>query len=49
METTGEMVRWLGVPLRDMKESHPVEVAHFAKARGIVNEPAFSWWVPYML
>ena len=37
------------VPLKDMKESHPVEVADFAKARGIADEPAFSWWVPYML
>ena len=37
------------VPLKDMKESHPLEVADFAKARGIADEPAFSWWVPYML
>ena len=37
------------VPLKDMKESHPVEVADFAKARGIADEPAFSWWVPYTL
>ena len=34
------------VPLKDMKESHPLEVADFAKARGIADEPAFSWWVP---
>jgi hypothetical protein len=32
-----------------MKESHPVEVAEFAKARGIDGEPAFVWWVPYTL
>ena len=37
------------VPLKDMKESHPLEVADFAKARGITDEPAFSWWVPYTL
>ena len=37
------------VPLKDMKESHPVEVAEFAKARGIDQEPAFCWWVPYTL
>ena len=37
------------VPLKDMKESHPLEVADFAKACGIADEPAFSWWVPYML
>ena len=37
------------VPLKDLKESHPVEVAEFAKARGIADEPAFAWWVPYVL
>ena len=28
------------IPLKDMKESHPVECADFAKARGIADEPA---------
>ena len=37
------------IPLKDMKESHPVECAEFAKARGIADEPAFVWWVPYTL
>ena len=37
------------VPLKDMKESHPLEVDDFVKACGIADEPAFSWWVPYML
>ena len=37
------------VRLADMKESHPVDVAEFAKARGIDSEPAFVWWVPYTL
>jgi hypothetical protein len=32
-----------------MKESHPVEVAEFAKARSIADEPTFVWWVPYTL
>ena len=32
-----------------MKESHPVEVVEFAKARGIDTEPAFVWWVPFTL
>jgi hypothetical protein len=31
------------IPLKDMKDSHPVKVATFAKARGIAEEPAFSW------
>ena len=37
------------IPLKDMKESHPIEVAEFAKARGIADEPAFAWWVPWTL
>ena len=32
-----------------MKEAHPVEVTKFAKARGIADELAFAWWVPYTL
>ena len=32
-----------------MKESHPVEVAEYARARGIDKEPAFEWWVPHTL
>ena len=37
------------VPLTDLKESHPCEAAKFAKAQGIVDKPAFAWWVPYTL
>ena len=37
------------VPLKALKESHPVEVAEFAKAQGIADEAAFIWWVPYTL
>ena len=32
-----------------MKESHPVETAEFAQAKGIQGEPAFCWWVHYTL
>jgi hypothetical protein len=37
------------IPLKILKESHPVEVAEFATARNISNEPAFCWWVPFTL
>ena len=48
------LVRWKDnseswVPLKDMKESHPIETAEFAKARDIDDEPAFLWWMPYTL
>ena len=37
------------IPLKDMKESHPIETAEFAKARGIDDEVAFAYWVPYTI
>ena len=35
--------------LVDLKESHPVETAEYAKIVGIDHEPAFNWWVPHVL
>ena len=37
------------VPLNVLKEAHPVEVADFARAKGIDSEPAFAWWVPHVV
>ena len=37
------------VSLKDIKESYPVEVAEFALATRISMEPAFAWWVPFVL
>ena len=37
------------IPLKDLKESNPVKLAEFAKAQCIEDEPAFCWWVPYVL
>ena len=37
------------VKLSELKESHPMETAEFAKSRGIDDESAFAWWVPHML
>ena len=36
-------------PLARLKESNPVEVAEYAVAMGIDDEPAFKWWVPFTL
>jgi hypothetical protein len=33
------------VPLKDLKESNPVEVAEYAVANQISEEAAFAWWV----
>ena len=37
------------VSLKDIKESYPVEVPEFALATCISMEPAFAWWVPFVL
>jgi len=47
-------VRWADdstswVPLKDLKISNPIEVAEYAVAHNISQEPAFSWWVPDIL
>jgi hypothetical protein len=37
------------VPLKLIKESNPIEVADYARANGLVEQPAFAWWVPFTL
>ena len=32
-----------------MKEPYPVKVAEYDVDKGIANDPAFSWWVPYTI
>lgn len=49
------LVAWKGgtllwVPLKeDLKESHPIEVAEYALANKILDEPAFNWWAWHVL
>jgi hypothetical protein len=33
------------IALKVLKESYPIEVAKYAKANKIAEEPAFAWWV----
>jgi hypothetical protein len=37
------------VPLSELKASNPVEVAEYAVANQLVEEPAFTWWVKDVL
>jgi hypothetical protein len=37
------------VPLKDMKNSFPVELAEYALANKIIEEPAFTWWAKHVL
>ena len=34
------------IPLKDAKNGYPLELAEYAIAQGIQDEPAFKWWVP---
>ena len=36
------------VPLKDAKESFPVQIAEYSVQARIQEEPAFAWWVPYV-
>lgn len=37
------------IPLKTLKESNPLETAEYAISRGIQDEAAFAWWVPYTI
>jgi hypothetical protein len=37
------------IPLKESKESNPVEVAEYAVANKIAKGPAFAWWVQNVL
>ncbi|KAL7533508.1 hypothetical protein ACHAWF_004526, partial [Thalassiosira exigua] len=48
------LVEWkdgtsLWMPLRDVKEASPVELAEYAVAMDLDKEPALAWWVDYLL
>ena len=37
------------IPLADIKEANPIEVAQYAISMNIHNEPAFAWWTPHVI
>ena len=44
------LVKWrdgqkIWIDLKDLKESNHIEVAEYAVANRIVEEPAFKWWM----
>ena len=48
------LVAWKGgtsswVPLKDLKESHPIEMAEYALANKSLDKPAFNWWARHVL
>ena len=40
---SGDKIIKTWLPLKDLKESNPFQVAEFAKARGLDKKPAFKW------
>ena len=48
------LVEWengsnIWMEIRDLKKSSPIEVAEYAVAYHIVEEPAFKYWVPHTI
>ena len=37
------------VPLRDLKESNPIQLAEYAYMKELQDEPAFAWWVAHCI
>ena len=37
------------ISLKDMKESYTPQIAEYAVASHIDQEPAFAWWVPHVI
>ena len=35
--------------MKDMKYSYPVQIVEYAVTFKLSQEPAFAWWVPYVL
>ena len=35
--------------LKDVKDAYPIELAKYAMTNGLSNEPAFHWWVEYVI
>ena len=44
-----DRIRNSWIPLKELEESYPLQVAEFAVARELDKMPAFAWWVPYTL
>ena len=37
------------VPLKEVKDSNPIELAEYVRAQRLHEEPAFQWWLPSVL
>ena len=37
------------VSMKDLKASYPYELGEYGRSRGLLEEPAFAWWVSHVL
>ena len=37
------------IPLKDAKDSYPVQLAEYAIAHNLQDRPVFAWWVPFVM
>lgn len=47
VEWRDETSDWLD--LKDVKDANPIELAEYAINNDLQDEPAFAWWVPYVI
>jgi hypothetical protein len=47
VEWTDGTTMWL--PLKELRDSNPIEAAEYALSRDIINEKSFAWWDPKAL
>ena len=47
MEWKDGSIDWIA--LKDLKESYPIELAEYVVKHDLQEEPAFAWWIPYVL
>ena len=47
MRAKDQSLEW--VTLKEAKESFPIQLAKYAVANHLTEEPAFKWWVPHVL
>ena len=47
MHVKDKSLEWM--TLKELKVSHPIELAEYAVANDLTEEPAFKWWIPHVL
>ena len=35
--------------MKDIRQTYPIDLVDFAIQKGIAEEPAFAWWIPFVI